>query len=248
MTVYAKQQSTAVTHTLNSNLINLMTLPGLSAVNTRIVAMAGYISISVPVIAYYLTKSSVVGFLSLAQYVGGATQSAAAQVVSEVTSGNVSLGNLQLDNHSAHNTNATHWDNNMRYFSGANSYQMPGGSTITRTAGSDQVIDNRAAISSLGTSINLAESIRAAYQQQADKSWTTMQSEAKTYGESIGAAIRQVDDMGATNSISSSSTSSVSHSSSASESTSFSNVHQLIDRFAQSENVSHSTARQYLVG
>ena len=84
------------------------------------------------------------------------------------TAGNISLGNTNFSNHSAYNTSANHFDTNARVFGGMATSQLPGGSTISVSADGSLIMNTQTGISQLGTSVNVAETIRTAAMQQAE--------------------------------------------------------------------------------
>lgn len=246
MTFSAKLASTAATSTKTAHVLSMMTLPGLAQTNYDISYLAGYFSLSIPVIAYYITRGGAMGFMALSQYMGGAIQSAGSQAVQETTTGNLSVGNTSFGNHSAFNTNANHFDTNARVFSGAYNTQMAGGSQLTITPNGAAILDNRGAISSLGTSVNLAESIRSAYTHQADRAWSNMVSDAHAYSQSMSSALRGMDELGSSQSQTHASGDSANVSHQGSFQTAANEIHQLTSRFAQSHGISHQNASRVL--
>ncbi len=247
MTLSAKVASQTATAEGSSHGLTMMTMPGLVQANHDISVLAGYLSLSIPVIAYAVTKGGVMSFMTLAQYIGGATQSAASQAVQEETTGNLSFGNTTIGNHSAFNTNANHVDTNARVFSGAYSTQMAGGSALTITPNGKAVLDNRGAISSLGTSVNIANALRSVYTHQADKAWSNTLNDARTYAHSMSAALRGLYDLGATQSHTQASNQASSVSQQGSLQTAANELHQLTNTFAQSHGITHQQAGRALI-
>jgi hypothetical protein len=187
------------------------------------------------------------GFVSLAQYMGGAIQSSSSTAIAEETSGNFSFGNTNLGNHSAFNTNANHFDTNSRMMSGSFTYQMPGGSTLTITPSGAAVMNSSGAISSMGTSVNLSESFRDVYQHQADKSFSNAVSDAHAYSQSMSAAVRGLYELSNHQSLMQASGSSDSISNQASVTQSLKTMDQLTERFAHEHGISKIDARRNLV-
>lgn len=248
MTLFAKPLTMGHASTTQGYLLNLFTMPGISQVNSDIMILAGYFSLSIPLIAYYITKYGAMGFVSLAQYMGGAIQSSSSMAIAEATSGNFSFGNTNLGNHSAFNTNANHFDTNSRMMSGSATYQMPGGSTLTITPSGAAVMNSSGAISSMGTSVNLSESFRDVYQHQADKSFSNAVSDAHAYSQSMSAAIRGLYELSNHQSSIQASGSSDSLSNQSSVTQSLKTMDQLTEKFAHDHNLTNYEARKYLVG
>ena len=158
---YAQYHSLGAT-TLGSGAqgLTLSTVSGLAQVNADMSGLAGYLSLSVPLIASGIVTGMHRILSHVAQYVGGAVQSSASASAGEAASGNFSLANTHFSSHSAHNTSANHFDTTARTFSGMITNQMPGGSTLSMTPDGSAIMNNQSAISNLGTTIKLASSIR----------------------------------------------------------------------------------------
>ena len=170
----------------------LATQSGLAQVNSDMAGLAGYISLSVPLIATSLVTGLHHALSHLGQYVGGSVQSSATASAGEAAAGSFSLANTSFSTHNAYNTSANHFDDTARTASGTVTDQMPGGSTITMTADGSVVMNNQPAISSLGTQIHLSEAIRSSATEQADKAYSAALSHQQAYNEAISAAERGV--------------------------------------------------------
>jgi conjugal transfer mating pair stabilization protein TraG len=72
MTIYARKASLAVTAMSGGHLINLMTSSRLIQHHHDINSLVGYFAISIPIMAYYLTKGGSLSFFALAQTLGHA--------------------------------------------------------------------------------------------------------------------------------------------------------------------------------
>ena len=172
--------------------LTLVAQSGLAQVNSDMAGLAGYISLSVPLIATSLVTGLHQALSHLGQYVGGAVQSSATASAGEAAIGSFNLANTSFSTHNAYNTSANHFDDTARTFSGTVTDQMPGGSTITMTADGSMVMNNQSAISSLGTQIHLAEAIRSSATEQADKSYSAALSHQQAYNEAMSEAERGV--------------------------------------------------------
>jgi hypothetical protein len=69
-------------------------------------ALTGWLSFSVPAIAYMMVKGGASSFVHLANHLGSAAQSAIASTGHEVSSGNISLSNFSQGTQSLHNHTA----------------------------------------------------------------------------------------------------------------------------------------------
>lgn len=241
---YAQTQSLALSSGIGE--ASLKSIPGLLQINQDMASLAGYLSLSVPALATGLVFGMNQAFNSLAHYVGGAVQSTAAAGAQEAATGSFSLGNTNFNNHHAFNTAANHVDTNARAFSGMFSTQMDGGSTLGLTPDGSMVMDSRAALSNLGTSINLADSIRTVASQQAEASYTAASNDAKSYGESMSSAMRGLSELSSHSGHSTTSGDTWSYSTNASVSEAMNNVHRLTERFAHDHNLSYNEASKVL--
>jgi conjugal transfer mating pair stabilization protein TraG len=224
----------------------LATQAGLAQVNADIAGLAGYLSLSVPLLAAGIAKGMMSVFSQAAQYIGGVTQSVASSSAGEAITGNISLGNTQFSNHSSFNTSANHFDTNTRVFSGMYSTQMAGGSMLSITPDGSSIMNNQSATSNLGTSINLAHAIRTMAGQQADQAYSTALSAAHAYSDSVSSGLRSLYEFGSHLSISQASGTGASVSVAQGTSTAINKTHQLIEKFAHAHNISDVTAIKHL--
>lgn len=112
---YAQQHSLAASLSNGAHVLSLSTQSGLMQVNMDMAGLAGYISLSVPALAWMLLKGAS-GMLQLTHYVGGMLQSSATASSTESASGSMSLANTQFSTHSAFNTSANHFDTSAKTF------------------------------------------------------------------------------------------------------------------------------------
>lgn len=188
---YAQLHSVAAT----DGALSLNAMSGILQINSDISGLAGYLTLSVPFLSAGLVKGMASTFTQLSQYVGGVTQSAGGTAAQEAVTGNMSFGNTSLDNHSAFNTSANHFDTSGRMSAGSFTTQMAGGSSLTVTADGSGVLDMRNAMSNLGASINFAESLRSSYSQQADRAFTAAQNDSVGFSKASNAALRDVSEV-----------------------------------------------------
>lgn len=102
MTLYARWQTSGVVGTG----MNLTNSTALAEINADIAAYAGYWSMLVPIFAYMITKGGVGSMVHAAGHIGNAFMQASSSAAQEVTSGNVSLGNMQYGTQAILNTTA----------------------------------------------------------------------------------------------------------------------------------------------
>lgn len=220
----------------------LTTQSGLAQVNSDMAGLAGYISLSVPLIATSLVTGMHQALSHLGQYVGGAVQSGASSAATEAASGSFSLANTSLSTHNAYNTSANHFDDTARTSSGTVTNQMPGGSTITMTQDGSVVMNNQPATSSLNTQIHLSEAIRSSASEQADKSYSAALSHQQSYSEAMSAAERGVYELSRHQGLSEASGSSFVTSQSASDMQALNDLQQDSHRDSQDHSASESAS------
>jgi conjugal transfer mating pair stabilization protein TraG len=248
MTLDARSHSLAET-ALNDggHALTLTTLSGLSQANADTAALAGYLSMSIPFIAYSIVKGGASTFTQLAGSISSAGQSAASTAANEATTGNFSLGNTHLSTHTANNTSANHWNTNASIESGMTSYQTATGAMVHHTSAGYDVIDNRGTtISHTATSVNIADSLRSSATQHYEQSITAAQNASENYGNAISTALRGVYDLSSTQGKTTSSDDSSTLSQSASISSSIQTTKELTDRFAKDHGLTTSQATQIL--
>jgi conjugal transfer mating pair stabilization protein TraG len=226
--------------------LTLATLGGLAQVNADVAGLAGYLSLSVPLLAAGIAKGMMSVFTQAAQYIGGVTQSVASSSAGEAITGNLSLGNTQFSNHSSFNTSANHLDTTTRVSSGSYATQTASGSSLMVTPDGSTILNNQPAISNLGTSINLAHAIRTQASEQADTAYSTALSAAHAYSDSMSSGLRSLYELGShlSHSEASGAASSVSVSGGTGEA--IHRYQQRISKFAHDHNISDSTALQHV--
>ncbi|CAN5419990.1 conjugal transfer protein TraG N-terminal domain-containing protein [soil metagenome] len=226
--------------------LTLLNQAGFAQANADVSSLAGYLSLSVPLLAAGIMKGMMSVFGHAAQYMGGVTQSSAQGAAGEAVAGNVSVGNMNYSNQSAFNTSANHFDTSARVSSGAYTTQTAGGSSLTMTPDGTQIMNNQSAISSLGTSVNLAKTLRASYSQQAEVAEGAAISHAHAYSDSSNSAMRTLFDLSKHQANSVATGDSWSVSSNAQATQAMGEVHRLTDKFAHDHNLSFDEAASVL--
>lgn len=247
-TFYAQGKSMAflASDTTHSNL-SMSNVMGIAQVNADAMAIAGYLMWPVTIGGAMMLWRGMPGAIqSMGQYIGGISQNVASHIAAEAVGGNISVGNTNFGNHSQSNTNANHFDTNARFAAGMASWQTGTGSTISITPSGTEVLDNRGAVSNLGVSVQIADSMRSAISRQAQTSYSAALNQTKAAGEQYSAGLRQLDDYGSHQSHGVSSGQSSSLTVSTGFNKSAHDVSQLIDTFRKEHHVSHEKAAQVL--
>ena len=166
--------------------------------NTDVVALqhsdvanlAGYLAMSIPVLAFYLTKgASAIG----SQVAGSVLSSAAfgsAGVASTATDGNWSFNNMSMDNLSQNKM-----DTNLMQRQGQQTWQADNGSTQTMTAGGHTVIDGSGAMSNLPVNMKLSQLASSGFQESARQSDVQAKTALDGYNHSVTSGWSQLSQL-----------------------------------------------------
>lgn len=152
--------------------------------------IAGYLSMSIPVLSFVLTK----GAASVAsQAVGGVMSSAAFATggqASTTADGNWSFNNMSMDNVSANK-----FDTNLMQRQGQQSHQLEGGSTRTQTSDGHNVYDTSGAISTLPVSMKLSSLASSGFSEQARQAQQEAQTSLDGYNHSVTSGFQQLSQL-----------------------------------------------------
>jgi len=242
MTFFAQSKTMAASLTHKAHALSIATLPGIEQVNADMSVVAGYMAMSIPFLSYYLMNKGAAGFSQLATHLGSVTQSAVMHGAEEATSGNYSVGNVSLYNWNADNTSANHFNDNLSYQSGMASMQGHTGAMIHYTPDNTSVIETGHSVSTLPTSINFAESLRATYSQLSEKSSQAAVSHSEQLAKTQTGLYRDLYDYSKHVGHSVSHDNSMTHSQSTSTSETLNHYQSLVDTFAEQQGLSTSQA------
>ena len=156
--------------------------------NTNVVALqhsdvanlAGYLSLSIPLLSFYLTK----GAAAMGSQVAGSVLSSAAFTSAGVSS-TTADGNWSFNNMSMDNINQNKMDTNLMQRQGQQTWQADKGSTQTQTAGGHTVIDGSGAMSNLPVNMKLSQLASSGFQESARQSQVQAQTALDGYNHSV---------------------------------------------------------------
>lgn len=177
----------------SANGLALETAASLLSTNSDMVAAAGYIAISIPMIAWMLVKAGAVAGTAVVGELNKPAQSAAQQAAGQAGSGNISLGNSSTDN-AATNTWAGHkMDTNVSMKSGGMAVQTNTGATVSTygNGASGVLYDVGASIPNLGAGINAQSSLGAAWSQASKHADTAAESATLSSSRAMSAAVAE---------------------------------------------------------
>lgn len=152
--------------------------------------LAGYLSMSIPVLAFYLTR----GAASVGSQVAGSVLSSMAfnssGVASSTADGNWSFNNMSMDN-----VGQNKLDTNLSQRQGQQTWQGDNGATRTLTAAGQNVIDSSGAMSNLPVNMRLSQLASSGFQEQARHSQVQAQSSLDGYNHSVTSGWSQLSQL-----------------------------------------------------
>jgi conjugal transfer mating pair stabilization protein TraG len=152
--------------------------------------LAGYLSLSIPVLAFYLTR----GAASVGSQVAGSVLSSMALsssgVASSTADGNWSFNNMSMDN-----VGQNKLDTNLSQRQGQQTWQGDNGATRTLTAAGQNVIDSSGAMSNLPVNMRLSQLASSGFQEQARHSQVKAQSSLDGYNHSVTSGWSQLSQL-----------------------------------------------------
>lgn len=170
--------------------ITIANLPGIEQIAADQSILAGYLALSIPLIAYGLIKSSMYAFTSLASGMMGVAQSSVGTVAEEAATGNYSLGNISLDNTNLHNTSSFQDETTTQISSEAIRVTDLDGTEYTHHANNAVSIDQQGGSSNLLTSFNLGSETGKYLDQSFQSNLLSIQSERAEFNESKSSSYR----------------------------------------------------------
>lgn len=166
----------------NKNLVALQ--------HSDVANLAGYLSLSIPVLAFYLTK----GASAIGSQVAGSVLSSAA-FTSAGVAGTTADGNWSFNNMSMDNLSQNKMDTNLMQRQGQQTWQADNGSTQTMTAGGHTVIDGSGAMSNLPVNMKLSQLASSGFQESARQSQVQAQTALDGYNHSVTSGWSQLSQL-----------------------------------------------------
>lgn len=166
----------------NSDLVALQ--------HSDVANLAGYLALSIPVLAFVLTR----GAASIGSQVAGSVLSStafgSAGVAATTADGNWSFNNMSMDNVSQNKM-----DTNLVQRQGQQTWQADNGSTQTLTSGGHTVIDGSGAMSNLPVNMRLSQLASSGFQESARVSQVQAQSALDGYNHSVTSGWSQLSQL-----------------------------------------------------
>ncbi|HED2698209.1 MULTISPECIES: conjugal transfer mating-pair stabilization protein TraG [Klebsiella] len=231
MAYYAKQNGVPVV---------LSELSQVQLKNSDIATTAGYISMMIPPLTWYMVKNIGAGFSSAYSHFASSGLSSTSQAASGVVDGNYSFANMQMENVSGYN-----WGTNSSTSFGQMSRQLGNGGTETQTADGTTLWDARS--SKLPVDINVSRQLASANQQMARESDVQAQSALHGYNSSVTSAWNSLQQFGTNKGNSASTTTGADNTESSQDSMARSKMWNAVVSNAKANNISNEESFQQLM-
>jgi len=158
-----------------------------------IASLAAGLSISIPFLAYYMTRLGEGGFTQLAGTIMASSHAATSAIAGERSSGSRGWDNDTIDNKSRHNSNSGKTNHNMEYVSGENGYNLADGSQFKLTAGGNQIITGGQGRTSSGgdASFRSEEGVQNVLHEGLNQQQSLADSDSRSFTTAKGKTISQ---------------------------------------------------------
>lgn len=166
---------------------NLANLASIQEMHSDIGLVAGWLTLSIPFIAYGIVKGMGSVVSQAGNYLGTAINSSASASSSQAADGNWSFNNMQSDNVSGNK-----WDTNYAHREGQATQQLASGATATTTASGQTVYDSSSAMSRLPVSIKGSAATVSTLQEMARQSDVQASSSQHGYQSSVNSGWNQL--------------------------------------------------------
>lgn len=225
---------TGKTGALSFSLANLSVI---QQTHADIGSIAGWLSLSIPFLAWGIVKGLGSAVSQAGNYLGTAMNSTASSESSRASDGSWAFNNLQTDNVAGNK-----WDTNYGSRSGMATTQMGNGATATRTQSGASVYDTSGAISRLPTDIQLDRSAVSGFQRQQREAQSQLQSLNETLGHTTSTGTSQLSQWASQRGNSDTVSRGADNSVSANEAMAISKMQSAVARYARDNNVSQADA------
>lgn len=186
MTSVSKTNLTGAVAASSSSGTTLRNIADLSQLGLSDMAMAGYMTLMIPVIAWALVKAGEVGGAALFSSMLAPAQSATSQASNQLASGNINQGGVSLDNSTVNTTTAHKLDTAPSVTTGFERHTNALGTT---TVGPGGVVRHQASQSSLPYSANFGHKIANSLSSEASLRAETSQRESEAATKARTAAL-----------------------------------------------------------
>ncbi len=166
--------------------VTLSNLSQIQQQHSMIASTAGWLSLSIPFIAYGMVKG-LGGVVSQAgSYLSNMTQGVASQASSQAVDGTYAFNNMQTDN-----VQGFKWDTNSSYASGRTDQQLANGAMQGTTADGTTIVNSTTGTSKLPMDLNFGRAMSSSAQRLARESQVQAETSLQGYNHAVNSAFNQ---------------------------------------------------------
>lgn len=163
--------------------VTLSNLSQIQQQHSMIASTAGWLSLSIPFIAYGMVKG-MGGVVSQAgSYLSNMTQGVASQASSQAVEGTYAFNNMQTDN-----VQGFKWDTNSSYASGRTDQQLANGSMQGTTADGTTIVNSTTGTSKLPVDLNFGRAMSSSAQRLARESQVQAETSLHGFNHAVNSA------------------------------------------------------------
>lgn len=166
---------------------NLANLTSVQSMHSDIGLVAGWLTLSIPFIAYGIVKGMGSVVSQAGNYLGTAINSSATASSSQAADGTWAFNNMQTDNVSGNK-----WDTNYSHREGQTTQQLASGASVTQTASGQMVYDSSTAMSRLPVSIKGSDVTASTLQDMARRADVQASAAQHGYQSSVNSGWNQL--------------------------------------------------------
>ncbi len=206
-----------------------------------IASTAGYISMFIPFISWYIAIGLGNALNSIGHSFNNAAAGASSAAASTTTDANYSFNNMQSDN-----VTGSTWDTNSVVRTGQMTKQLGTGGSQTRTADGSQVFDATGSTSRIPVDIGVTRQISTAQQQMAREAESQAETAMHGFNSNISSAWTQLSQFTGQRGSSDTMTSGADTAQNSQSSIAAHKMASAVDSYAKANNISHEQATQEL--
>lgn len=225
---------TSKTGAISFSLANLSVI---QQTHADIGSIAGWLSLSIPFLAWGLVRGLGSAVSQAGNYLGTAMNSTASSESSRAGDGSWAFNNLQTDNVAGNK-----WDTNYMHRSGSATTQLGNGAMTTRTRDGGAVYDTSGATSRIPVDVQFDKSMVSGFQRQQRESESRTQSLSQSLSHSVSQAMNQLSQWGTQRGTSDTVSSGADSSLSSNVTAAASRLKSITSRYARDNNVSDADA------
>ena len=173
--------------------ITMSNIHSLNMIHSDMAFTAGFLAMAIPFIAKGITSGFADAFTNAAQYLGSMTHGVSQSIASQVSHGNVSVGNFSGWNANYDNTSAHKHDINQTDYRGMDTHQLANGETVMQTASGFNVINTAGAMSQMAVGIHGSQALVSSLSHNAQVAQHRADSLRTSADNSLQSAMRQAD-------------------------------------------------------